>query len=148
MSLINGNCQKSSDIINEWSLIIVSYSIISIFFWENNNFEFASSNCGTITTWKEILYLLPTRKKYIILGIFYHCRKLLWIFLKFQTKFDKDAVRDIIRYAIKENVGTSQQYDKTLITTWSNELMEACLVALTKLQKPFKYIGMILKYAL
>jgi hypothetical protein len=68
------------------------------------------------------------------------------IFLKFQTKFDKDAVRDIIRYAIKENVGTSQQYDAKLITTWSNELMEACLVALTKLQKPFKYIGMILKY--
>ena len=66
--------------------------------------------------------------------------------MKFQTKFDKDAVRDIIRYAIKENVGTSQQYDKTLITTWSNELMEACLVALTKLQKPFKYIGMILKF--
>ena len=82
----------------------------------------------------------------------YHYQKLgysnylLRIFLKFQTKFDKDAVRDIIRYAIKENVGTSQQYDAKLITTWSNELMEACLVALTKLQKPFKYIGMILKY--
>ena len=89
---------------------------------------------------------VPTRKNYIILGIFYHCQKLLTIFLKFQTKFDKDAVRDIIRYAIKENVGTSQQYDAKLITTWSNELMEACLVALTKLQKPFKYIGMILKY--
>ena len=80
------------------------------------------------------------------MGIFYHCQNLLRIFLKFQTKFDKDAVRDIIRYAIKENVGTSQQYDAKLITTWSNELMEACLVALTKLQKPFKYIGMILKY--
>jgi hypothetical protein len=71
--------------------------------------------------------------------------KSLRIFSKFQTKFDKDAVRDIIRYAIKENVGTSQQYDAKLITTWSNELMEACLVALTKLQKPFKYIGMIIK---
>ena len=56
-------------------------------------------------------------------------KKLLRIFLKFQTKFDKDAVRDIIRYAIKENVGTSQQYDAKLITRWSNKLMEDCLVA-------------------
>merc|ERR1711963_110758 len=56
-----------------------------------------------------------------------------------ETKFDKDAVRDIVKYAIKENVGNSQ-YDMKMITTWSNTILESCLVALSKLQKPFKYI--------
>ena len=65
----------------------------------------------------------------------------LWIFsIFFQTKFDKEVVREIIKYAIKENIGSSQ-YTEKMITTWSNALLESCLVALTKLQKPFKYIG-------
>ena len=103
------------------------------------------SYCWHVPTFSFMAYLMISCTA-TLSNFVYHYKKLLRIFLNFQTKFDKDAVRDIIRYAIKENVGTSQQYDKTLITTWSNELMEACLVALTKLQKPFKYIGMILKF--
>ena len=93
------------------------------------------SYCWLVPTFSFMAYLMISHTASLS-NFVYHYQKLgysnylLRIFLKFQTKFDKDAVRDIIRYAIKENVGTSQQYDAKLITTWSNELMEACLKGL------------------
>ena len=60
----------------------------------------------------------------------------------FQTNFEADHVRSIVRDSIKTVVGNAP-YTDTKITFWTNAIIEACLVALTKLQKPFKYIGKI-----
>ena len=61
-------------------------------------------------------------------------------FLLPQKKFEKDEVRDIVKASIKNVIGNAK-YTDSLITTWTNELMEAVIIALTKLQRPFKYIG-------
>ena len=40
-----------------------------------------------------------------------------------------------------ELILTSQEYNQSKVTYLTNSLAESCLASLTKMQKPFKYIG-------
>ena len=48
-------------------------------------------------------------------------------------------MRSIVRDSIKTVIGTAP-YTDSRVSYWTNAIIEACLVQLTKLQKPFKYI--------
>ena len=52
-------------------------------------------------------------------------------------------MRDIVKSAIKATVGNSP-YTDGKVSGWTNAIMENCLIALTKLQRPFKYISKLL----
>ena len=55
-------------------------------------------------------------------------------------KFDKEVVSSLIKTTIEEHIG-NREYLEDMTTNWTNAILEKCVVALTKLQKPFKYIG-------
>ena len=55
-------------------------------------------------------------------------------------KFDKEVVSSLIKTIIEEHIG-NREYLEEMTTNWTNAILEKCVVALTKLQKPFKYIG-------
>ena len=105
------------------------------------------------------LYLkpIPFNEFYITNWIYFrHCEKTRenkFVFMSlyiqpftfddfFQTNFEPDHVRSIVRDSIKTVVGNAP-YTDSKITFWTNAIIEACLVQLTKLQKPFKYIGKV-----
>lgn len=61
------------------------------------------------------------------------------IFL-FQNQFVVDDVSKLIKEAIEITIGgNAYQHDK--VNNWTGTVVENCLGNLTKLQKPYKYIG-------
>lgn len=54
--------------------------------------------------------------------------------------FVVDEVSNIIKDAIEESIG-GNTYQQSKVNQWTSSVVDACLAALTKLQKPFKYIG-------
>lgn len=58
----------------------------------------------------------------------------------FQNQFIVDDVSNIIKEAIENSIGgTAYQHNK--VNQWTSAVVESCLGQLTKLQKPYKYIG-------
>lgn len=58
----------------------------------------------------------------------------------FQNQFIVDDVSKIIKEAIETSIGgTAYQHNK--VNQWTSAVVESCLGQLTKLQKPYKYIG-------
>lgn len=58
----------------------------------------------------------------------------------FQNQFSVDDVSKIIKEAIENSIGgTAYQHNK--VNQWTSAVVESCLGQLTKLQKPYKYIG-------
>ncbi len=51
-----------------------------------------------------------------------------------------EEVTNIIRDAVDSTIG-HQAYNPEKVTVWTGTVVESCLAALAKLQKPFKYIG-------
>ena len=58
----------------------------------------------------------------------------------FQTQFVVDEVSNIIKESIENTIG-GNGYAHAKVSQWTNAVVESCLASLTKLQKPFKYIG-------
>lgn len=52
-----------------------------------------------------------------------------------------DDVSKIIKEAIEVSIG-GNAYQHSKVNQWTSNVVEACLGNLTKLQKPYKYIGM------
>ena len=57
-----------------------------------------------------------------------------------QTQFVVDEVSNIIKESIESTIG-GNGYAHSKVGQWTNSVVESCLASLTKLQKPFKYIG-------
>ncbi len=51
-----------------------------------------------------------------------------------------DEVSNIIKESIESTIG-GNSYAHAKVNNWTNSVVESCLASLTKLQKPFKYIG-------
>lgn len=63
----------------------------------------------------------------------------------FQNQFVVDDVSKIIKEAIENTIGgNAYQHDK--VNQWTSAVVENCLSVLTKLQKPYKYIGKYKQY--
>ncbi len=58
----------------------------------------------------------------------------------FQTQFVVDEVSNIIKESVENTIG-GNAYAHAKVSQWTNAVVESCLASLTKLQKPFKYIG-------
>lgn len=58
----------------------------------------------------------------------------------FQPKFIVDEVSSIIKDVIEKSIG-GNFYQQVKVNQWTSDVVDACLTSLTKLQKPFKYIG-------
>lgn len=58
----------------------------------------------------------------------------------FQTQFVVDEVSTIIKEAVENTIG-GNAYQQNKVGQWTSLVVESCLGSLTKLQKPFKYIG-------
>lgn len=55
-----------------------------------------------------------------------------------------DEVNDIIKYSIEHSIG-SQLYQQNMVNKWTDSIIENCITRLSKLAKPFKYIGKVEK---
>ena len=53
---------------------------------------------------------------------------------------------NIIKESIENTIG-GNGYAHAKVSQWTNAVVESCLASLTKLQKPFKYIGKLSNYA-
>lgn len=63
--------------------------------------------------------------------------------LSFQNHFVVDDVSKIIKEAIESTIGgNAYLHDK--VNNWTGAVVESCLSVLTKLQKPYKYIGKLI----
>ena len=62
------------------------------------------------------------------------------MFINVQTQFVVDEVSNIIKESIESTIG-GNGYAHSKVGQWTNSVVESCLASLTKLQKPFKYIG-------
>lgn len=62
------------------------------------------------------------------------------VFCEFQNLFIVDEVSTIIKQAIEEAIG-GNAYQQNKVNMWTTQVVETCLQALAKLNKPFKYIG-------
>lgn len=61
-----------------------------------------------------------------------------------QNQFVVDDVSNIIKQSIESTIGgNGYQHDK--VNNWTGAVVENCLQVLTKLQKPYKYIGKLLR---
>lgn len=58
----------------------------------------------------------------------------------FQTAFVVDEVSNIIKESIEGAIG-GNAYQHNKVNQWTSNVVEQCLNQLTKLGKPFKYIG-------
>lgn len=56
-----------------------------------------------------------------------------------------DEVSNIIKESIESTIG-GNSYVHTKVNQWTNSVVESCLASLTKLQKPFKYIGNFIEF--
>lgn len=62
------------------------------------------------------------------------------LFCPIQNQFVVDDVSKIIKEAIENTIGgNAYQHDK--VNHWTKTVVDNCLGVLTKLQKPYKYIG-------
>ena len=61
-----------------------------------------------------------------------------------QSQFIVDEVSAIIKDVIEEAIG-GNAYQQSKVNQWTTNVVESCLGNLTKLQKPFKYIGKYIK---
>lgn len=52
-----------------------------------------------------------------------------------------DTVSKIIKEAIEVSIG-GNAYQHNKVNQWTSNVVEACLGNLTRLQKPYKYIGL------
>ena len=59
----------------------------------------------------------------------------------FQPVFSRKDVSALVRESI-DVILMDAHYSKDRVTSWTNKVTEQTLVALTKLQMPYKYIGM------
>lgn len=59
---------------------------------------------------------------------------------KIQTAFVVDEVTNIIKEAVEGAIG-GNGYQHNKVNQWTSNVVEQCLNQLTKLGKPFKYIG-------
>lgn len=50
-----------------------------------------------------------------------------------------------MKEAIENTIGGTA-YQQHKVNQWTSTVVESCLGALTKLQKPYKYIGIYIKY--
>ncbi|KAH9592761.1 Dynein light chain Tctex-type, variant 2, partial [Schistosoma haematobium] len=57
------------------------------------------------------------------------------------TTFVSDEVKNIVKESIESIIGSSS-YSHSKVQQWTSSVIEQCLSQLTKLGKPFKYIGM------
>lgn len=57
-----------------------------------------------------------------------------------QTTFVVDEVSNIVKEAVEGTIGGSA-YQQNKVNQWTSNVVEQCLNQLTKLGKPFKYIG-------
>ncbi|ODM95796.1 Dynein light chain Tctex-type 1 [Orchesella cincta] len=57
-----------------------------------------------------------------------------------ETQFVADEVSGIVKETIEQVIG-GQTYCNTKVSQWTSAVVEGCLLGLTGLQKPFKYIG-------
>ncbi|KAL5961781.1 Dynein light chain Tctex-type 1 [Taenia solium] len=57
-----------------------------------------------------------------------------------ETTFVVDEVTNIVKESIENNIGSSS-YVHTKVPQWTSTIVEQILNQLTKLGKPFKYIG-------
>ncbi len=57
-----------------------------------------------------------------------------------------EEVTNIIRDAVDNAIG-HQTYNPEKVSNWTGAIVENCLAALAKLQKPFKYIGRYSRYS-
>lgn len=65
---------------------------------------------------------------------------IFYVFFLFKNQFVVDDVSKIIKEAIETTIGgNAYQHDK--VNNWTGAVVETCLNVLTKLQKPYKYIG-------
>lgn len=62
-----------------------------------------------------------------------------------QNQFVVDDVSKIIKEAIETTIG-GNAYQHEKVNQWTSAVVENCLTVLTKLQKPYKYIGMYCCY--
>ena len=62
------------------------------------------------------------------------------MFPSHQTSFVVDEVSNIIKEAVEGTIG-GNAYQHNKINQWTSNVVEQCLNQLTKLGKPFKYIG-------
>jgi len=56
-----------------------------------------------------------------------------------ETQFVADEVSGIVKETIEQVIG-GQSYSNTKVSQWTSSVVEGCLLGLTGLQKPFKYI--------
>ncbi|XP_065224708.1 dynein light chain Tctex-type 1 [Planococcus citri] len=56
-----------------------------------------------------------------------------------QNLFVVDEVSSIIKQSIEDAIG-GNTYQQNKVNMWTTQVVESCLQALTKLNKPFKYI--------
>jgi len=57
-----------------------------------------------------------------------------------ETAFVVDEVSNIIKESIEGTIG-GNAYQQNKVNQWTSNVVEMCLNNLTKLSKPFKYIG-------
>jgi len=57
-----------------------------------------------------------------------------------QSQFVVDEVSTIIKEAVEKTIG-GNAYQHNKVSQWTSSVVETLLGTLTKLQKPFKYIG-------
>ncbi|KAM3185544.1 hypothetical protein ACTXT7_006151 [Hymenolepis weldensis] len=62
-----------------------------------------------------------------------------------EVTFVVDEVTNIVKESIENNVGNSS-YVHTKVPQWTSTIVEQILNQLTKLGKPFKYIGRIIRH--
>ncbi|KAF7256272.1 hypothetical protein EG68_07155 [Paragonimus skrjabini miyazakii] len=60
-----------------------------------------------------------------------------------ETTFVTDEVKNIVKESIESTVG-SNTYSHSKVQQWTSSVIEQCLNHLTKLGKPFKYVGTLL----
>lgn len=91
-----------------------------------------------------VIFILTTK---ITNRLFYNWfKRLIFLYsivniLLFQTQFVVDDVSKIIKEAIEVSIG-GNAYQHNKVNQWTSNVVEGCLGNLTKLQKPYKYIGM------
>ena len=75
----------------------------------------------------------------IVLPIINLCN-LSQFLLHFQPVFSPKVVNSLVRESI-DVILMDEHYSKDRVNSWTNKVTEQTLVALTKLQLPYKYIG-------
>lgn len=58
-----------------------------------------------------------------------------------ENEFDSETVQRIAEEAVNNVIGSDQiEYQRERVNQWSQQIIEACIKDLAKLQKKFKYV--------